>query len=212
MIKCLIWDAGGTLFDTYPAVVEACRVALHDFGKAASPERVMALFKRSTSFGIRALADVFSLDEDDFRRRFERAYDGISEQYQPPFPGVEEVCRYVYEIGGRNFVVTHRAKTSLQALLETHNLARYFTDYIAKEDPYPRKPDPESLNALIVQHDLDRDQCLLIGDRNLDIEAGKRAGIRTCFFGAEPHEAQPDLEITEYAVLHRWLQVENAVS
>jgi len=210
MTKYLIWDAGGTLFDTYPAMVEACRVALSDFGEEAPPERVLALFKRSTSFGIRALADAFSLDEDDFRQHFERAYDSIGEQYQPPFPGVEAVCRYVCEIGGRNFIVTHRVKASLEALLETHALTRYFTDYIAKEDPYPRKPDPESLNALIVQHDLDRGQCLLIGDRNLDIVAGQRAGIRTCFFGAEPHEAQPDLEITEYAVLHRWLRTENA--
>ena len=95
MIKYLFWDAGGTLFDTYPAVAEACRVALSDFGEEAPSERVLALFKRSTSFGIRTLADAFSLDEDTFRRHFERAYDGIGEQYQPPFPGVEEVCRYV---------------------------------------------------------------------------------------------------------------------
>lgn len=210
MIKYLFWDAGGTLFDTYPAMVEAGRMALRDFGEEAPPEQVMALFKRSTSFAIRALADTFSLDEDVLRQHFERAYDAIAEQYQPPFPGVEVVCRHVCEIGGRNFIVTHRAETSLQALLETHNLARYFTDYIAKEDPYPRKPDPESLNALIAQYALNRDMCLLIGDRDLDIVAGQRAGIRTCFFGADPHEARPDLKIVDYAVLLDWLRAENA--
>jgi phosphoglycolate phosphatase-like HAD superfamily hydrolase len=210
MIKYLIWDAGGTLFDTYPAVMEACRVALRDFGKEAPPEHVMALFKRSTSFGLRTLADEFSIDQDAFRQHFERAYDNIGAQYQPPFPGVEQVCRYMCEIGGRNFIVTHRVKASLEVLLETHSLMRYFADYIGKEDPYPRKPDPESLNVLIARYALDRNQCLLIGDRDLDIVAGRRAGIRTCFFGSEPHEAQPDLAITDYATLYDWLLAENA--
>jgi len=210
MIKYLFWDAGGTLFDTYPAVVEACRVALSRFGEDASPERVRALFKQSTSFGIRTLAEAFSLDEDDLMRHFERAYEGIGAQYQPPFPGVAEACRYVCEIGGSNFVVTHRAKTSLQALLEAHNLVRYFSDCITKEDPYPRKPDPGSLNALIMLYALDRDRCLLIGDRDLDIVAGQRAGIHTCFFGSEPHETQPDLTIIDYAALRRWLLAANA--
>ncbi len=212
MIKYLIWDAGGTLFDTYPAVAEACRVVLNGFGKEAPSEWVMALCKQTTSHGIRTLADTFSLDEDTFQQHFKQSYEDIGEQYQPPFPGVEVVCRYICEIGGQNFIVTHRPRASLEALLAVHGMAHYFTDFVAKEDPYPRKPDPAAIEALIARYVLDRGQCLLIGDRDLDIVAGKRAGVRTCFFGREPHEAQPDLKIVDYATLHHWLQAENADS
>lgn len=212
MIKYLIWDAGGTLFDTYPAIVEACHAALNGFGKEAPSEWVMALCKQTTSHGIRTLADTFSLDEDTFQQHFKQSYEDIGEQYQPPFPGVKAVCRYICEIGGQNFIVTHRPKVSLEALLAAHAMAHYFTDFIAKEDPYPRKPDPAAVETLIAQYALDRGRCLLIGDRDLDIVAGQRAGIRTCFFGTEPHEAQPDLEIVDYAVLYRWLQAENDAS
>jgi phosphoglycolate phosphatase-like HAD superfamily hydrolase len=210
MIKYLFWDAGGTLFDTYPAVVEACHAALDGFGKEAPSEWVMALCKQTISHGIRTLADTFSLDEETFQRHFRQSYEDIGEQYQPPFPGVKEVCRYICEIGGQNFIVTHRSRASLEALLEAHSMTCYFTASIAKEDPYPRKPDPASLEALIARYVLDRSQCLLIGDRDLDIVAGQRAGIRTCFFGTEPHDAQPDLQITDYTALHLWLQAENA--
>lgn len=209
VIQYLIWDAGGTLFDTYPAVVEACRVALDGFGKEAPSAWVLALCKQTTSHGIRTLADTFSLDEEAFAQHFRRSYEDIGAQYQPPFPGVEQVCRYVCDIGGQNFIVTHRSRTSLAALLEAHGMTRYFTDCIAKEDPYPRKPDPESLNALVARYALDRSQCLLIGDRDLDIVAGRCAGIRTCFFGSEPHDAQPDLEIADFAALLDWLRMEN---
>ena len=209
MIKYLIWDAGGTLFDTYPAVVEACHTVLDGFGKAAPSEWVLALCKRTTSYGIRMLANTFSLDEMTFQQNFKQSYADIEPQYQPPFPGVEDVCRYISEIGGQNFIVTHRSRASLQALLEAHGMACYFTDFIASEDPYPRKPDPAAIEALVARYALDRAQCLLVGDRDLDIVAGQRAGIRTCFFGSESHETQPDLEIVDYAVLHRWLRSEN---
>lgn len=209
MIKYLFWDAGGTLFDTYPAVVEACHAALDGFGKAAPSEWVMALCKQTTSHGIRTLADTFSLDEETFQQHFQRSYEDIGERYQPPFPGVEAVCRYICEIGGQNFIVTHRARASLEALLEVHGMAHYFTASIAKEDPYPRKPDPAALEALIARYALERSHCLLIGDRGLDITAGQRAGIRTCFFGSEEYDSQADLLITEYPKLLRWLKAEN---
>ncbi len=209
MIKYLIWDAGGTLFDTYPAVVEACQAALGGFGKEAPSEWVMALCKQTTAYGIHTLAKTFSLDEETFQQHFKRSYADIGAQCQPPFPGVEAVCRYVCEMGGQNFIVTHRSRPSLEALLTAHRMAQYFTDFITQEDAYPRKPDPAAIEALLVRHALDRSRCLLVGDRDLDIVAGQRAGIHTCFFGSEPHETQPDLEITDYTVLLHWLQAQN---
>lgn len=209
MIKYLFWDAGGTLFDTYPAVVEACQAVLGGFGKVAPSEWVMALCKQTTSYGIHTLAKTFSLDEETFQQHFKQSYADIGAQYQPPFPGVEIVCRYVCEIGGQNFIVTHRSRLSLEALLAAHGMTQYFVDFITQEDPYPRKPAPDAIEALIARYALDRSQCLLIGDRDLDIVAGQRAGIHTCLFGSEPHEAQPDLTITDYTVLHRWLQSQN---
>jgi len=210
VIRYLFWDAGGTLFDTYPAVVEACRVALSGFGKEAPSEWVLALCKQTTAYGLHTLAKTFSLDEETFEQYFRRSYEDIGVQYQPPFPGVEAVCRYICEIGGQNFIVTHRPRASLEALLEVHGMKSYFTAWIAKEDAYPRKPDPAAIETLIARYALERVQCMLIGDRDLDIIAGQRAGIRTCLFGSEPHTTRPDLEIADFAALLDWLRVENA--
>ncbi len=209
MIKYLIWDAGGTLFDTYPAVVEACRLALNSFGKEAPSEWVLSLCKQTTTHGIHTLAETFSLDEETFEQHFRRSYEDIGVQYQPPFPGAEAVCRYICESGGQNFIVTHRSRASLEALLEAHGMKSYFTAWIAKEDAYPRKPDPAAIEALIARYALERTHCMLIGDRDLDILAGQRAGIHTCFFGGEPHTTHPDLEVTGFTALLDWLRTEN---
>ncbi len=209
MIKYLIWDAGGTLFDTYPAVVQACCKALAAFGYTASPEWILTLAKQSTAMCLATLAETFALEEETLQRHFRQAYEEIELHLQPPFPNVEEVCRYICEIGGKNFIVTHRSRASLEGLLEAHGMADYFADCIVKEDPYPRKPEPEAINVLLTRHAVDRRQCLLIGDRDLDILAGQRAGVRTCFFGAGPHDVQADIEIKDFATLLQWLQAEN---
>ncbi|HNT78732.1 MAG TPA: HAD-IA family hydrolase [Anaerolineae bacterium] len=212
MITYLIWDAGGTLFDTYPAIVVAAREALQTFGKVAPPSTVLSgLFRQTTAYGLQILAQEFNLDLVALRARFSAYYDAIGAAYQPPFPGVIEVCQYMLANGGQNFIVTHRERESLQQLLAAYEMADYFSDAITQEDDYPRKPDPLSLEILLERYALPRETGLVIGDRPLDIQAGKGAGLRTCFFGAADPSVPADLQITAYAELYRWLQQENLV-
>lgn len=209
MIRYIIWDAGGTLFDTYPAVVHALRMVLRGFGRDASPEWVLSLCRESIAHTLRTLADMYQLDEACLEAQYRRVYADTSSEAQPPFAGVRRVCRYICEIGGQNFIVTHRAQASLEGLLDAYKMAGYFTDCVTKDDPYPRKPDPTSILALIERYDLDRSQCLAVGDRDLDILAGQRAGIRTCFFGDETHAVRADVDVTDFVTLYRWLLAEN---
>lgn len=210
MITYLIWDAGGTLFDTYPAIVVAAREAVQTFGKVApSGATLLGLFRQTTAYGLRALAEEFNLDIVALQARFSAYYDAIGAAYQPPFPGVIDVCRYMLANGGQNFIITHRGRDSLQELLAMYEMTDYFSDTITQDDEYPRKPDPLSLETLVARHALAPETGLVIGDRPLDILAGKSAGLRTCFFGAAELEVQPDVQIMDYAELYRWLQQEN---
>jgi phosphoglycolate phosphatase-like HAD superfamily hydrolase len=211
MITYLIWDAGGTLFDTYPAIVVAAREALQTFNKVAPPSAMLSeLFRQTTVYGLQTLAQEFKLDLVALQARFEAYYEAIGAAYQPPFPGVVEICRYMQAIGGQNFIVTHRERASLQQLLAAYEMADYFSDAITQDDAYPRKPDPHSLEILLTRHALPCETGLVIGDRPLDIQAGRKAGLRTCFFGAADPAVPADLHIAAYAELYLWLQQENA--
>jgi HAD superfamily hydrolase (TIGR01549 family) len=202
-----LWDAGGTLFNTYPAVVSAAQTALSELGHEVSKTRLMDLFRQSTHYALETLAQDYELDETRLIERYEQVYAAQGPAHQPPFPGVMDVCRFVLEHGGRNFIVTHRARASLNQLLEAHDMDVLFSDTITKDDPYPRKPDPTSTLAMVERHGLDIERCLVIGDRKLDILAGKRAGAVTCLYG-EDQDAAPlaDLHIHDYAELLRWLR------
>jgi phosphoglycolate phosphatase-like HAD superfamily hydrolase len=122
---------------------------------------------------------------------------------------VIEVCAYVRSIGGQNLIVTHRGGESLQRLLEFHHMTDYFTDRLTRDDGFPRKPDPASFEEMIQRHHLERASVLAIGDREIDVLAGRAAGVRTCLFGTRLPEVGADYTIAHFAELHRILVVEN---
>lgn len=209
MIDAIIWDAGGTLFNTYPSVVRAAQTALAVSEATVSSERLLSLFRESTQYALDILARELSLNYGALAGQFEDAYEAVEAVCQPPFPYVIEVCRYVVANEGRNFIVTHRGARSLMDLLEAHDMVSYFSDWITKEDPYPRKPDPASMLAITKRHRLDPECCLAVGDRELDILAGRRAGLMTCIFGDDDAGVSlADLRVAAFSELLRWLQAD----
>ena len=108
MIRYLIWDVDGTLFDTYPAFARAFQAALAEFGASASFTRIERLAKISLSHCISTLAEEFEINPAALGHNFGEHYAKVSPQEQPPFPGVIDLCEYIRFISGTNFIVTHR--------------------------------------------------------------------------------------------------------
>lgn len=78
--------------------------------------------------------------------------------------------------GGRNFLVSHRNHLVLE-ILDKAEIASYFTEVVTSENGFARKPSPDSFLYLINKYDIKHG--LVIGDRQIDIEAGKVAGLDT---------------------------------
>jgi phosphoglycolate phosphatase-like HAD superfamily hydrolase len=209
MLRDLIWDVDGTIFDTYPAFIRAFEAALQDLDAQAPRQRIAQLCRQSLSHCVATLADECQVDADDLLRGFQAHYAATPARDQPPFPGVIEVCAYVHSIGGQNLIVTHRGGESLQHLLHAHHMADYFADCLTRDDGFPRKPDPESFGEMIQRHHLERQSVLAVGDRDIDVLAGRAAGVRTCLFGTRLPEVGADYTIAHFAELYRILAVEN---
>ena len=94
---------------------------------------------------------------------------------------MKQLLRQVINHGGLNLISTDRPPDSLIPLLKYHRMSSLFADKLTVYDGYPRKPDPAMFNALITRHSLNRAETLAIGDRDLDLAAGKAAGIQYCF-------------------------------
>jgi phosphoglycolate phosphatase-like HAD superfamily hydrolase len=200
MISNLIWDVDGTLFDTYPAFLSAFQGALRSFDAQAQDEEVDALARVSLPYCAAKLAERFSLDEDELIARFGKLYSAIPKAEQPPFAGAAEVCRHIVCAGGSNLIVTHRRRSTTEELLKAYALENLFSDIAAGDEGYPKKPDPGAFLALMERNHLDPGVTAAVGDREIDFQAGKAAGLTTCWFGG-PGDGLADLIFRDYQEL-----------
>ncbi len=201
MIRNILWDVDGTLFDTYPAITYAISRSLNGLGTAAALNVIEGLARQSIDYCMATLAQRFSLDPDLLRRRYEAAYAALPLANQPPLPGVEAVCAAIVRRGGLNVAVTHRDVRSTQALLDAHGLALYFAGIVSVEQGYARKPDPAMALVALERFGLNRAATLMIGDRELDVQAGRTAGLRTCLYGRAALAQPADLQVDHYSQL-----------
>ncbi len=73
MIRNIIWDADGTLFDTYPAIASAFQAAMADLGVNAPLDWIQSLAKKSVGMCETTLAEHYQLERRVDRPEFRRA-------------------------------------------------------------------------------------------------------------------------------------------
>ena len=83
------------------------------------------------------------------------------------------------ELGGRKSTATTKTTRTTRGVLEQFGLIQHF-DHVQGTDGFPAKPEPDVLLACLQALGVDPEDCLLVGDSAADMEAGRRAGIRTC--------------------------------
>lgn len=166
--KNYIWDFDGTLFDTYPVMLEALRQAMLDCKVSYKGD----LERYVKQYSIRQFADEYG------NQAFLDHYHALEHALQKS-PRLYPEIPLLLEKGERHFVLSHRDDSTFELL---GDLADKFSEIITSEKPFPRKPDPAAINYLVEKYALNRTETVMIGDRPLDIEAGKNAGVGTLLF------------------------------
>ncbi len=178
-----IWDFDGTLYDSYRSIARAAAQALKEAGVPCPCREDLIRMAKSTLGGAFVILAGKERAEDLMARYFIHAREkGITEI--APYPGCREALEMVAEAGGFNYLYTHRDRQAVEAL-ERDGLTPLFRDFITSEAGFPGKPAPDALLRLIRQHSLDAGRCVMIGDREIDLAAGKNAGIASALFDPE---------------------------
>ena len=174
MYTDFVYDFDGTLSDSYPIFVESFLELLHRHGMEDTAEHVLALLKTTVQQTIEYYPFHATLEEiaDEYR---DIRQPMIMERVQP-IEGARELLSHVVARGGRNYLYTHSGDF-VWTLLERWGIKEYFTDAITKDDGFPSKPAPDALQHLIAKHGLDRARTVMVGDRDIDVDAAHNAGI-----------------------------------
>lgn len=202
--KHLIYDFDGTLSDTYPCFTETLLELIKKYGISDTYENVYSNLKVSVGYALKQYD--FGKDSAEARRDFHVIHDELAPQIQKPYPEAEEILRYAMAQGHKNYLYTHSGKI-VKILLEQWGIADCFEDIIDSTMKFPTKPAPNALNYLCEKHGLDKKDCIMIGDRDIDTDCGHNAGMKGCLFDPDHYYDNADVD---YRIEHL-LELKNII-
>jgi HAD superfamily hydrolase (TIGR01509 family) len=107
---------------------------------------------------------------------YRAVYPARNHSMTTPYPGVVETLA---ALPGRKSTATTKGTPTTRLVLERFGLLPYF-DHVQGTDGFPSKPAPDVLIKSIELFGVRPQDCLFIGDAAPDMEAGRRAGVKTC--------------------------------
>lgn len=173
-----LFDVDGTLVDS------ACDIcgAIQDVLSSTPQNQVEDAFLRR--YIGRHLLDLFqdlfphySPEQiDELIVSYRKIYPIRNHSMTKPYAGVREALA---ALGGRKSTATTKGTPTTRTVLEKFGLLPYF-DHVQGTDGFPAKPEPDVIFASLKALGATTQECLFVGDSAADMEAGQRAGVKTC--------------------------------
>jgi phosphoglycolate phosphatase len=173
-----LFDIDGTLLDSAADLCGAVRqVVSKHLSEVPPPE----YFRRFIGYHL----DEFFLDVlphfnrqqlDELIVEWRSVYPARGHAATTVYPGVAELLA---RLPGRKTTATTKGTASARAVLGQFGLLPFF-DHVQGTDGFGYKPKPDVVLKAMEALDVKPDDCLLVGDSETDMEAGRRAGVRIC--------------------------------
>jgi HAD superfamily hydrolase (TIGR01509 family) len=113
---------------------------------------------------------------DNLIQQYRTNYHARAHKQTRVYPGVAEGLA---NLGGRKSTATTKGTPTTRLVLEQFGLLQHF-DHVQGTDGFPCKPAPDVIFTALKALGATPEDCLFVGDSAADMEAGRRAGVKTC--------------------------------
>lgn len=179
MVKTIIWDLDGTLMDTLEDLALSVNHALREFGM---PEHTIDEIRQFVGNGVRRLM-MLSVPEGEENPQFEAVFASFKSYYMQHckdhtglYSGIADALKNLKHCGYRMAVVSNKIQSGVDELYN-----EYFKDTIevaiGERPEMSRKPAPDMVYAAIEALGVSREECVYIGDSDVDLATARNAGL-----------------------------------
>jgi phosphoglycolate phosphatase len=183
LVQAVLFDLDGTLLDTAPDLVDAANTAL---GEAGYPPLPLAALRPHVSAGAGAILGAALARHGGDPARTDELLSAMLDAYRANiarrtclFPGMDAVLEALETRGLPWGVVTNKPAWLTDPLLAALNLGERAACAVSGDTVAEKKPHPLPMLEAARRVNRDAAACVYVGDAGRDMEAGRRAGMRT---------------------------------
>jgi phosphoglycolate phosphatase len=187
MISLCIFDLDGTLSNTLDSLVYFCNTALTRCGLPAVPDRkaIQYMVGSGVHTLLRRLLTA-SVGENYTEDQFEELFAVYSQLYQNDpmhlvreYDGVREVLAQLQDQGVKLAVFSNKPDAMTKRVVSSLYPEIDFAVCRGQVDGFPKKPAPDGLWAILEETETAPEDCLYIGDSDIDMATGINAKVKT---------------------------------
>jgi len=206
--RLLIFDLDGTLIDSVGDLTTAVNRLRADFQLAPLPTDTV---RRYVGDGVHKLVERALQGHPTDLAAAVATYSGYYAHHLHDttalFPDVADGLRRLCAAGWQLAVISNKAAAFCRTLLAQLGVADVFVSVLGDGDTARLKPDPEPLLETMRRAGATPAETWMIGDHHTDLEAARRAGVRSVFvtYGlGETGRETPDRCCADFAAVVRF--------
>ncbi len=190
-MKTYIWDLDGTLLDSYKTIVDGLYDTYKEYGIELNKEEINEhVITYSVSSFINKMIDVTGISFDEMKKRYSEIGEEKKKEIQL-IPGAKETLKALSDRGDKHYVFTHRGK-STESVLKQLDIYDIFDEIVTSQSGFARKPEPDGINYFVDKYNLDRKNVYYVGDRTIDMDCAKNAGVNGILFLPDKSYCKPN--------------------
>ena len=181
MIKTILFDFDGTLFDTGEGILRSVQYALEGFGIHETDTA------RLRKFVGPPLLDSFSELYAMTPEQAQAAVARYRERYLPVgiyectlYPGIPELLSYLQDAGIQIAVASNKYQAATQKLIDHYFPEIHFTAVFGQREGIKVKPDPTVVFDILEVAKVTKEEVLYVGDSGVDMQTAANARVTVC--------------------------------
>ncbi|MBO5489185.1 MAG: HAD family hydrolase [Eubacterium sp.] len=183
--RLAIFDMDGTILNTLDDLADSTNYALREHGL---PERTLDEVRQFVGNGIRKLIER-AVPEGSGEETIVAVHDTFTAYYKEhcavktkPYDGIPELIQTLRDQGVLTAVVSNKADYGVQALCEDY-FKGLFDCAVGEREGVQRKPSPDSVNMVLKELGVAKEDAVYIGDSEVDYKTSVNAGLDVIMVG-----------------------------
>ena len=183
-MKACIFDLDGTLTNTLESMTYSVNLTLEEMGLSKITKDQCRLFVGNGARvlmekSLKAAGDTDASRIEEGMEIYGRIFDRNCTYHVTPYEGIPEMLKALKDRGIHLAVLSNKPDRQTVKVVKEIFGDNIFDYAQGQKDGIRRKPAPDGVWYLMEQMQVSKEECLYIGDSEVDAATGKNAGLKT---------------------------------